>query len=238
MIQEFTQQVEDTARSVVNEIHTALPAKITNVNNDGTVNVKPYGTYYIDEEIELEYPVICDVPVVMSKYVTYPIRRNDDCLIVVSEVELDAWRSKSESDVHFRYDLNSAICIPHMQTTNANMKNSIKNNSIILGVGNTKITITSSQVQINGNLKCVGNITASGTITSSGTITGDKLVSNGTITAGGAITSSGTITGDKIVSNGTITASGAITGTNITANGSITASGSISASGSIHGSNI
>lgn len=215
MIQEFTQQVEDTARSVVNEIHTALPAKITNVNNDGTVNVKPYGTYYIDEEIELEYPVICDVPIVMSKYITYPIRRNDDCLIVVSEVELDAWRSKSDSDVHFRYDLNSAICIPHMQTTNANMKNSIKNNSIILGVGNTKITITSSQVQINGNLKCVGNITASGTITSSGTITGDKIVSNGTITA-----------------------SGAITGTNITANGSITASGSISASGSIHGSNI
>ena len=42
MMQEFTQQVEDTARAVLDEIHTALPGMIVSFNpGSGTATVKP-----------------------------------------------------------------------------------------------------------------------------------------------------------------------------------------------------
>ena len=180
MIQEFTQQIEETARNVVNEIHTSLPAKVVAVNNNGTVNVKPYGTYYIDDETELDYPVITEVPLVMSKYITYPIKKNDDVLVVISEVELDAWLSNADSDIPMRYDLNSAICIPHLLKSNDNVKDSIKNNNIKLSLGDTKLEIASNVIKIKGNVEIDGNLTVKGTISATGTVT-----SGGTVLTGG-----------------------------------------------------
>ena len=46
MLQEFVQQTEETARSVLDEIHTALPGTITKFDaGSGTATVKPVGEY-------------------------------------------------------------------------------------------------------------------------------------------------------------------------------------------------
>lgn len=49
MLQEFVEQVEKAARSVMEEMHTAIPGKITAFNaGTGFATVKPYGTYTTD----------------------------------------------------------------------------------------------------------------------------------------------------------------------------------------------
>ena len=65
MLQEFTQQVEDTARAVMNEIHTALPGNVMSFSpSTGTATVKPEGKYVLSNGKKLDYPTITEVPVV------------------------------------------------------------------------------------------------------------------------------------------------------------------------------
>ena len=46
MMQEFAQQVEDTAKAVMGEMHTAIPGTIVSYDcNTGTAVVKPSGKY-------------------------------------------------------------------------------------------------------------------------------------------------------------------------------------------------
>ena len=64
MLQEFTAEIEQTAKAVVNEIHTALPGEIVSYNaGAGTATVKPIGKYVTSDGKELNYPTITEAPV-------------------------------------------------------------------------------------------------------------------------------------------------------------------------------
>lgn len=68
MLQEFVEQVEKAARSVMEEMHTAIPGKITAFNaGTGFATVKPYGTYTTDSGRKMAYPTVTEVPVIIPQ---------------------------------------------------------------------------------------------------------------------------------------------------------------------------
>lgn len=182
MMQEFAQQIEDTARAVVDEIHTALPGIIVSFDfAKGTATVQPQGKYLTSDGKRLNYPRISDVPVQFPFCqsagigVTFPIAKGDGCIIIVSEVELDEWRAGAESEGSLRFDLTSAICIPGLMKSGVEtMLKACRNNAVIVGGSNSYVMVSDSEVYaasggtnmaiskagvvIGGNLYVNGNI--------------------------------------------------------------------------------
>ena len=68
MLHEFVQQVEDVARSVMEEMHTAIPARIQKFDLENNMaTVKPYGTFVTGAGKKMAYPVITGVPFIFPQ---------------------------------------------------------------------------------------------------------------------------------------------------------------------------
>lgn len=189
-MQEFAQQVEETARAVVDEIHTAIPGTIISFNHgSGTATVKPRGKYVTADGKRFDYPQISDVPVTfpfcqtVGAGIAFPIMKGDSCLIIISEVELDEWRTGAESEGSLRFDLTSAICVPGLLKGRREIiSKACQNKAVVVAAGgteivvsedvavitsgDTKMTISGDGVAVSGDLKVDGNISSTGTITS------------------------------------------------------------------------
>lgn len=182
MLQELTTEFEHTAQSIVDGIHTALPGEI--VEFDGAVaTVKPIGKFITSDEVELDYPLITEAPVCLpfcqsvNTGMAFPVKKGDSCLIIVSEVELDAWRSGAESEGSLRFDLTSAVVIPGLLKTvcSAAVKAS-EQDAVVVVADDTEICITKKEckvtrgptilkvsdagVDITGNLNVTGDVKA------------------------------------------------------------------------------
>lgn len=186
MLQEFTQEVEETARAVVNEIHTAMPGEIVSFNaGSGTATVKPVGKFVTSDGKELDYPVITEAPLAFpfcqqaGVGIAFPVNKGDSCIIIISEVELDAWRSGAESEGSLRFDLTSAMIIPGLLDGGSDLvAKAAKLNAVVVGssgsevvvgsdsvqveVGSTKLEVSESGIAAWGNLKVNGNISYTG----------------------------------------------------------------------------
>lgn len=190
MLQEFSQEVEDTARSIVNEIHTALPGEIISFDAEsGMAVVQPVGDYVTSDGTQLAYPSIIEVPV-MFPYcqsvgvgMVFPVGKGDSCLIVISEVELDKWRSGAESEASLRFDLTSAIALPGLlRGSNDLIAKAVQKNAVVLVASETEVvvsndavtvdvkgstlTVSGSGIAIKGDLNVTGNISYTGSLTS------------------------------------------------------------------------
>lgn len=168
MLQEFVDQVEKVSRSVMEEMHTAIPGKIQSFNaTKGLAVVQPYGMYTTGAGKKMAYPTITDVPVIIPQCATaniqiaFPIESGSDCLVIVAEQELDAWLGGGESENDMRFDLTSAIAIPGLcNKGSAILKEACDDKSIILRNGSTKLKVNKSNVEITGDLKVSGDVKA------------------------------------------------------------------------------
>lgn len=74
--------------------------------------------YTTDSGRKMAYPTVTEVPVIIPQsqvndiYIAFPITVGMDCLLIISEQELDAWIGGGESENDIRFDLTSAIAIP------------------------------------------------------------------------------------------------------------------------------
>lgn len=182
MLQEFTAEIEKTAKAAVNEIHTALPGEIISFNG-GTATVKPVGKYVTSDGTSLDYPTITEAPVCFpfcqnaGVGFAYPVKKGDSCIIIISEVELDAWRSGSASEGSLRFDLTSAMVIPGLfkggcdASTRASSLNAaimtagdseviVSGSGCALSAGSTTLTVTDDGVSVKGSLTVTGDIKA------------------------------------------------------------------------------
>lgn len=187
MLHELSQEIEKTARAVVNEIHTAIPGKIDSFNtDDGTAKVKPIGKYVTSDGKELDYPMLTEVPVVFPVCqqegigIAFPVKKGDSCLIIIFEVELDEWRSRAKSEGPLRFDLTSAVAIPGLiWKKSALVTKAVERNALMLAssgveisvlkdmakvdIGTTVLEVSKSGLTVGGNLTVKGNISCSGT---------------------------------------------------------------------------
>lgn len=184
MLQELAAEIEKTASAVVRDIHTALPGKIVSFDPEKSVAVvQPKGKYRTEEGAALDYPVIPDVPVLFPYCqasgvgVAFPVKPDDNCLIVVSEIELDEWRTGAESEAPLHFDLTSAIAIPGLMSSgNASVQKAVRENAVVLKAenvemvvsdgkasvktGGVEMTVSGDGVSVKGNLKVSGNVIA------------------------------------------------------------------------------
>lgn len=170
MLQEFVEQVEKVARSVMEEMHTAIPGKITAFSpGTGQATVKPYGTFTTGAGKKISYPTITGVPVVIPQcpsvdvHIAFPIMAGMDCLVIVSEQELDAWLGEGESENDMKFDLTNAIALPGLLNKGSTaLQEACTTGNVIVNNGSTKLSVSKSGVEITGNLDVKGNISCTG----------------------------------------------------------------------------
>ena len=166
MLQEFAEQVERVARSVMEEMHTSIPGKIVIFDVDkGMATVKPYGTYKTEAGKMFKYPLITGVPVIIpqcqsaSICIAFPIQSGDECLIIISEQELDEWLSNASSENDMRFDLTNAIAIPGLsKLVLPALKEACTNQKIIIANENTKLAVSKDEIEMIGNVKIKGKL--------------------------------------------------------------------------------
>lgn len=180
--------MEETARKVMDEIHTAIPGEIVSFSpGSGKAVVQPNGKITMPGGQRMSYPAISDVPVVFpvcqsaNTGMAFPVKSGDSCLIVVSETELDEWRSGAESEGSLRFDLSSAIVIPGLLVGGGDLiQKACSNDAVVIcagtsefmlseekmvcRVGDTEITATEAEIAVRGSLKVDGDISYTGAL--------------------------------------------------------------------------
>lgn len=172
MLQEFVGQVEETIQTMLNEVHTALPGKILSFSPEqNTAVIKPIGTIVMPDGKRLAYPELTDVPILFpfcssaKVGMAFPVQQGDFCLIILSEIELDEWRSGATSEASLRFDLTSAIAIPGLLQSGGDLvSKACRQNAVVLGAGEKEIEISESGIICRGDLKIEGNFTCSGEV--------------------------------------------------------------------------
>lgn len=188
MIQDFVQAIENTTRNLMKEIHTAMPGEILSFSpGSGRAVVQPIGKYTSSSRKRMNYPAISDVPVVFpvcqsaGAGIVYPVRAGDSCIIIVSEVELDEWRSGAESEGSLQFDLSSAMAVPGLLVGGSEMIQKacaqdavvissgiaevlVSEEKITASVGNTEFMLSDAEIAVRGDLKVDGDISYTGSI--------------------------------------------------------------------------
>ena len=180
MLQEVTAEIEKTAKAVVNEIHTALPGEIISFDG-GMATVKPIGKYVTSDGVKLDYPTITEAPVIFpfcqssGVGIAFPVKKGDSCIILVSEVELDAWRTGSDSLGSLKFDLSSAMVIPGLlEKSYEPMIRASSCNAVIIKAGGAEIMVNDGGCTIDtgstvmelddGGVHIDGSLTVTGDI--------------------------------------------------------------------------
>lgn len=147
----------------------------------------------------IEYPPLCDVPVVVmgggSSYITHPISAGDQCVLLFNDFSMNNWQTTGETMPDFvtrRHDIADAIAIVGLRALPNALENysdylnlHYSDNSSII-VGNT-IEVNNATVNLNGDTNVTGNFTVSGDQTNSGALTASTL--NATNAATGSFVS-------------------------------------------------
>lgn len=122
MMQELAQKIIDVSRGVLNDVHTAIPGKITSFEPGScTAAVKPLGAFHTTDGRTLNYPSVIGVPVIFPQgnnqkaVISFPVKPGDGCLLIVCESDIQSWVSDGkEADSDMKFDLTNSICIPGM----------------------------------------------------------------------------------------------------------------------------
>lgn len=185
MMQEFVQQVENLARGVLNEVHTAVPGVISSYDaGSGTASVKPKAELNSPDGRKFPYPEVSGVPVVFPQgnsqksAIGFPVKSGDTCLLIICENDLQPFVNEDKSTGScMKFDLTNAICIPGMfrsgseAAKKADSENAIvimnegdavimlKKEEISFSLKDKSITIKPDKIEINGDVLVHGTVT-------------------------------------------------------------------------------
>lgn len=171
MLQEVVQEIENMAKAVVDQVHTMLLAKVVKFDKEKCVaTVQPYGKFTLSNGYKVDFPQITDVPVMMLMRqpedfgIAFPVKENDEGMLIMSEIELDSWRSQSESNGLLKFDLTSAVFLPGIIRSSETLKEAIDKDALIARWGDNKIVLSKDGTAISGDLKVEGDIIYTGNI--------------------------------------------------------------------------
>lgn len=116
--------IEAVAERLIEEIHTAIPAEVIKQNSDGTIDVVIDIITKGDDGELLEPPALYNIPVIENRVgalkIEAPIQPGDKVLLIISELDIDAWKqnkTRSVADDPRRFSLNDAIAIAGLPNT-------------------------------------------------------------------------------------------------------------------------
>ena len=130
------------------------------------------------------YPVIQDIPVVFPRgggcTLTFPVKAGDECLVIFSDRCIDFWWQNGETQNTSRtrsHSFSDAFVIPGPQSqaqkisgisTSAAQLRTDDGAAFVEVAAGGAITITSSQITLNGPVQVNGTITSTGDQTANG----------------------------------------------------------------------
>jgi len=149
------------------DVHTALPGKIVSFNSTNqTASIQLLIKRIFKGDNQVELPKLINVPVWIPRAggfsITFPVKADDECLVLFSERSLDTWFKFGDSQVpsDFRmHSLSDAICLVGMSSepnvisnydsNNLQVRNEAKdqsvtlysNKNIELKTGSTEVTL-------------------------------------------------------------------------------------------------
>ena len=185
MQQELIQAIINTVREHIKGLHTACPGKIISYDTEtGLATVLPIMKFKTPSGDVIDYPQITGVPVWMPQAlgqqatIAYPVKANDGCLVVFAEQSLDFWMYGQETDTDLGFDLTNAICIPGLfPTANPVVKEACDNNSLIIDVKGTRLSVKDGSISNKGNISIEGDLNVKGNTV----MTGNLTTSGGTV---------------------------------------------------------
>lgn len=168
MMQEFVQQIENTIREAIYDIHTALPGTISEFDpSTGMATVKPEGSVVMKNGQRLKYPSIVKVPVVFPQaggqdaVIAYPVKPGDGCIVIICENDLKSWMSHGkETESDMKFDLTNAVCIPGLFSGgNEAMQKAVNEDAVILKNKDMEMMLKADELQIEykQNRICLDN---------------------------------------------------------------------------------
>ena len=169
MMQEVAQEVQNMAKEAVNNVHTALPAKVVSFDAaKGTATIQPYGQIETSKD-PINYPQVTEVPIVTPYSeaagcgIAVPVNAGDCGMLLISEIELDGWRKDAQSSGSLKYSLTSGVFIPGlMRQTTGILQKACAANAVVIGTASTNICISNGSITVNGSLAVTGDVKAGG----------------------------------------------------------------------------
>ena len=159
MLQEVVQEINKTAQgALMDDLHTAIPGRIISVNG-AKATVQPLGQTKTSDGKMMDYPQLPSVPIVMPISssggigVAYPVKAGDSCLLIISEVELDAWRTGAKAQGSLRFDLSNAVCLPGLLNYCP---------AAVASANSSGSVVISGNVLVNGSLTVSGDVNGGG----------------------------------------------------------------------------
>lgn len=119
MIQEEIHYTQELVRKHLKKMHTAVPGKVVKYYPEkGMCDIQPAMQYKKPNGEWIDYPELKDVPVWwpqsygQTSTIVYPIKKNDEVLVLITERPIDYWLFGQQTEQDLMFDLSEAICIP------------------------------------------------------------------------------------------------------------------------------
>lgn len=199
MLHEIVEQVEGVAQSIVDDIHTVLPCKVVKYDKKKNLaKVKPIGEFLFGDGEKMEFPEIDEVPVMFPYFIAcdigivFPVHKDDEMLLLISEIELDEWRTGAKSDAPIRFDITSAVAVPALiKKPNSLHKRAVDDNALIIKAkdaeidvqyppsgANVTIKVKGKKIKVSGNgIDITGDVRIEGDVKISGKLAVSEDVS-------------------------------------------------------------
>ena len=157
MIQEFTQEMKNLVLDILRGVHTVITGKIVTFDPDKCeASILPFGKFKKPDGSMMDYPQLNEVPVYVMQgseqtaTFVYPIKKDDECILLFSEQALDVWRTKAESDTDLKFDLSNAIAIiGQFSKPNPLIKEACKDNSVIIEKDGERVRLKKGETYIS-----------------------------------------------------------------------------------------
>lgn len=151
-------------KSIFIELNVCLPATVLSYNSaDNTVDLQPAIQAVLKDNSFVSLPQIFDVPVLelggSGLSIKIPLQAGDTGIVIFCDRDITLFKQEKKNtqpNTLRKHDLSDGIFIP-MRFGNSGASNNI---SIESADGNTKFEITSSGINVKGNITVDGEIIA------------------------------------------------------------------------------
>ncbi len=174
---EFVEQVKETMKASLDQVHTCVPGKVVSFDaSTCQATVLPSMKIKKPNGEMLDYPQITGVPVVFPQSsaqgvtIAYPVKAGDGCLILFSEQALDQFLYDRDTGTDLKFDLSNAVAIVGLFAKgNSVMAEATNSNAVIVDAQGTRVKVKSGLVQIDAATVTInGNVTVNGNFTTQG----------------------------------------------------------------------
>lgn len=157
-IPDMTELLNRKKRETKTEINSVLVGRIESFNPILQTAIVSVNFRAMINGVVVDYPQLLDVPVIFLRggnaYLTFPVEKDDECILLFNDRALDAWLVSGNSQVPFDdrvHDVSDAIALVGIRSYPKAISDFVQD-GVKIGKGNNFITIKDSGIQIGNGI--------------------------------------------------------------------------------------